>query len=484
VSLLKSDPELRSINFARSIATTRSKPLSAALARLPRPSAQAALGVGGKVFRWLGWGAVFAVTTSVSMIVGATLALVLPLSSTIAPKAEQPPLSLADAPETFVELWQSGFQYRVSRPVNILIMGIDEVPNVPAGSLDSFSGRSDTMLLLRVDPTNEQISILSIPRDTQVPFPEQIQIPRDRLLPEMQIDGVMKINQANALGGPALAGKTVSKALNGITIDRYVRINTEAFRELVDLLGGVEVYVPQPMKYSDFTQKLHINLKQGLQTLNGEQAEQFARFRYDAYGDIGRVQRQQVLLKALKSKLLSPSVVPKLPQILRLVSTYVDTNLSIEEMLALINFGMSLESGDVNLVMLPGHFSRTDEYVASYWILDQTDRDRVLSQYFALGQSVASTPVEMLNIAIQNASGKPDAAGRMADYLRSKGFRNVYVIEDWPSSQPQTQIIVQKGDQQAAKMLQQSLGFGKVEAASIGDIESDLTLRVGTDQAQ
>ena len=91
---------------------------------------------------------------------------------------------------------------------------------------------------------------------------------------------------------------------------------------------------------------MYIDLEPGWQTLNGDQAEQFARFRKDNYGDIGRVQRQQMLLKALRQRLLSPKVLPRLPQIIRVMQQYIDTNLSLEEMLALVGFGLDLDKDD------------------------------------------------------------------------------------------------------------------------------------------
>lgn len=120
--------------------------------------------------------------------------------------------------------------------------------------------------------------------------------------------GVAKINAANVVGGPALTAQVVSQLLGGIPIDRYVRLNTEALEALIDAVGGVEVYVPEPMHYVDRTQQLFITLQPGWHRLNGKQAHHFARFRHDqlGLGDIGRVQRQQELLRALSRELLSP----------------------------------------------------------------------------------------------------------------------------------------------------------------------------------
>ncbi|MDP8963000.1 MAG: LCP family protein [Cyanobacteriota bacterium] len=414
-------------------------------------------------FRWFLWSTAFILTATISAALGATLALVTPLSPFIAP--------LTQGLGSKGDLWRRGFQYKVARPVNILLMGIDQVPNAQKNSTEVFAGRTDTMLLLRLDPKDNTVRMLSIPRDTQVDIPGV---------------GVAKINDANVEGGPALAARVVSRTLNDVPVDRYVRVTTEAFRELVDLVGGVEVFVPYPMKYTDVTQNLKIDLDQGWQTLNGDQAEQFARFRKDQYGDIGRVQRQQTLLKALRQRLVNPTVLPRLPQVVRVMQQYVDTNLSLEEMLALVGYGLKLEPDDFKMVLLPGRFSTPNESIASYWIMDSAGRDRVIREYFQPNPTLSSSKelkgsANGVRIAIQNATDNPEIGRRVALYLAEKNFRNVYIIQDWPDHLRQTQIIVQQGDLEAAAILKKVLGIGKVEASSTGDIESELTIRVGED---
>ncbi len=406
-------------------------------------------------------------TAVLAATVGGLLALITPLPAAIAPQSSKP-MSLED-------VWQQGLGgYRIDRPINILVMGIDlplDLPNLPEDAIspDVFAGRSDTMLLLHVDPAGQTASVLSVPRDTQVAIPGE---------------GVEKINYANVVGGSKLAAQVVSQNLNGVTIDRYVRVSTEAFRSLVDLLGGVRVFVPEDMKYTDETQHLYINLKQGWQTLDGKQAEQFARFRHDDKGDIGRVQRQQQLIRALRENLANPAMVTRLPQAIGLFQKYIDTNLSPEEMLSLASFGLGLQKDNLRMVMLPGRFSTPDEFVASYWLMDETAKDQVMNEFFSVS-SVAAVAHQnnFINtrIAIQNASSDPELGDRAAAYLQSQGFSNVYVVEDWPDRQSQTQIIVQRGDLQGAASLENMLGIGQVVSASTGDLQSDFTLRVGDD---
>ncbi len=423
--------------------------------------------------RKLLWIAVFGLTATVSATLGAAIALIAPLS----------PLGVLLNSGQKTD-WHNGFQYRLGRPVNILVMGIDRVPDVPEDSPAIFNGHSDTMLLLRLEPkppeskgTGGSAKLLSIPRDTRV---ESAGLSLD------------KINQANADGGSALAARVVSRTLNNVPIDRYIRITTGAFRELVDLVGGVEVFVPRPMHYVDETQNLHINLEPGWQTLNGEQAEQFARFRHDVYGDVGRVQRQQILFKALRQRLQNPTVLALLPQAVRVMWKYVDTNLSMEETLALVNFGLGLEPDDIKMVILPGRYSEPKELKASYWLMDSAGKDRVMTEYFGQdSQKERNSAVRTISgidrslnqarIAIQNATKQPHLGQQFAKYLGQKGFRNIYVVKDWPDPQRQTQIIVQQGDLKAATELKRVLGFGKVEASSTGDLESDFTIRVGED---
>jgi polyisoprenyl-teichoic acid--peptidoglycan teichoic acid transferase len=411
--------------------------------------------------RSLFWASTGLLTATVALSLGTAVALLIPIPGTVAPQAGQKILG---------DLWRSGFQYTVARPVNVLVMGVDRVPNTLPGSSESFDGRSDTLLLVRLDPNDRTVNLLSIPRDTQVEIPNV---------------GTTKVNHANALGGPALVRKVVGDTLNGIKIDRYVRVSTEAFRELVDLLGGVEVNVPEPMQYTDKTQNLKIDLQPGLQTLNGNQAEQFARFRHDGLGDIGRVQRQQALLKALRSRLSGPLMLARAPGLVRAMQKYIDTNLSTEELLALVNFGLRMDQQNFKMVMLPGRFSGAQEFIASYWMMDPAGRDRVLNEYFDLNSTdLSAEPIGTeLRIAIQNASGQPLASKQFAKYLASLGYTNLSTLPDAAGDQPQTQIIVQTGDLQAANILKSGLGLGNVEAASTGDLDSDITIRLGADWA-
>ncbi|MUL38338.1 LCP family protein [Gloeocapsopsis dulcis] len=372
-----------------------------------------------------------------------------------------------------VDFWADVSQYQISRPVNILLMGIDPPENTANNASGVFAGSSDTMLLVRLDPTNQSIKVLSIPKDSQVVIPEI---------------GLEKISLANVNGGPALAARVVSRTLNNVPIDRYVRITTNAFEELINALGGVEVFVPQQMSYIDATQQLEINLAAGWQTLDGDQAQQFARFRNSNVGDLERLQRQQMLLKAIRDRLTSPTVLPILPKLARSMQSYIDSNLSLIEMLALVNFGITVEPQNFQMVLVPGSLSPLSLDPSSYW-LDGIGINRVMSEYFdvkPLGGMQAShrRSLTSLKIAVQNASGDPSLSDRVTKYLRERGFERVYTVSDWLDSQRQTQVVAQQGNLTAATDLQQILGLGIVEPTATGNLDSHLTIRIGQDWTQ
>lgn len=414
------------------------------------------------------WGAGFMGTTLLSAAIGTAIALYTPLSQVLLPFL----------PSSLESLKEDGLQqlgsYSLGRPVNILVMGIDRVEET-TDTETAFDGRSDTILLLRFDPESEQVNMLSIPRDTQI------------LLPDV---GLTKINDANVYGGGKLASQVVSDTLNGVPVDRYVRVTTDTFKELVNAVGGVNVFVPKDMKYQDVTQDLNIDLEKGWQVLDGEQAEQFARFRNDEYGDIGRVQRQQVLLKALREKVQSPSIIPRLPSLIRLLQEHIDTNLTWEEMLALMNFSRQLDKENLNMVMLPGRFSEAGEYNRSYWIIANQAKHQVMAEFFGVepplqvlgdGSDPTAIAPQRLRIAIQNATGENGIARELSQYLSEQDFTNTYLTSDYQEILTETQIIAQKGDLATAYQLVELLGTGRVEASSTGSIESDFTIRIGKD---
>ncbi|RZM82995.1 LytR family transcriptional regulator [Leptolyngbya iicbica LK] len=368
---------------------------------------------------------------------------------------------------------------KLTRPVNILVLGMKvlttDVNDLPPEArnlgyhalVNSFDGLSDTMLLVRFNPHTDQLIVLSLPRDTRT-----------------MVQGQMtKLNEANHYGGPALAARSVSDLLGGVEIDRYVRINVQGVEKLIDALGGVTVNVPKDLSYQDDSQHLYINLKAGEQQLDGDKALQFLRFRYDDYGDIGRIQRQQMLMRALVEQALSPKTVARLPKILSVVQSHVDTNLSIEELLALAGYASNTDAYNTQMLMLPGDFSSSSEFELSYWLPNLGEIDTMVSEYFGYGtrQVAASADPQSLRIAIQDSTGDAIAVDNLVQTLYDSGYYNVYIEQPWNSELPFTRVVAQNGDLASAETLQRFLGVGDVRVESTGVLDSDITIQVGRD---
>ncbi|MBW4657477.1 MAG: LCP family protein [Drouetiella hepatica Uher 2000/2452] len=368
----------------------------------------------------------------------------------------------------------------LTRPVNILILGTkvlsSDVANPPSSSknlgyeptINSLEGLSDTLLLLRFDPANQKLIALSIPRDTRT----------------LVAGRLTKINEANAVGGPASAAKAVSDLLGGVGIDRYVRINVLGVGKLVDALGGVTTYVPQDMRYQDDTQHLYINLKKGEQHLNGDQALQLLRFRHDQYGDIGRIQRQQMLMRSLMEQTLKPATVAKLPQILAVIQSNIDTNLSIEELIALTGFAAKTDRAKVQMLMVPGDFSSSDQSETSYWLPSEDKITALVSHYFdipAPDYAGDSLSAPLVRIALQDSTGQTELAQATLKSLGEDGYSNTFVDNPWSQPLAKTRIIVQQGNASAGEAIHKVLGFGEVLTESTGNLESDITIRLGQD---
>jgi polyisoprenyl-teichoic acid--peptidoglycan teichoic acid transferase len=192
-------------------------------------------------------------------------------------------------------------------PFSVLMLGIDE--------RDGDKGRSDTMIVLTVNPDNESIKMLSIPRDTRT---EIIGLGKED-----------KINHAYAFGGVQMAMDTVEAFLD-IPIDYYVQVNMEGFKEIVDAVGGITVN-----NTLDFTVG-EVEFPIGELRLDGEQALSFSRMRYDdPNGDFGRQARQRQMIQAVIKEGASLSSLVNVTDILSALGSNVKTNLTLDQMVAL-----------------------------------------------------------------------------------------------------------------------------------------------------
>lgn len=224
-----------------------------------------------------------------------------------------------------------------SDSINFLLMGVDS-----QDSKENSNVRTDTLMVLNVNKSSGQISILSIPRDTKTSI-------EGRKYQE-------KINHAHVYGGPDLTLKTVSNLLN-LKLDYYVVADYNFVKEFVDLVGGVEIDVPMDMHYEDpvADPPLYIDLKEGLQKLDGDESLQYLRFRKgykDA--DLGRINAQQTFIKSLIKQTLRPINIIKTPQMYNAYNSYINTNIPLGTIMKYSLKFNKYDLGNMNTQTLPG----------------------------------------------------------------------------------------------------------------------------------
>ncbi len=250
-------------------------------------------------------------------------------------------------------------------PVNILLLGGDKV-----------AGNTDTMMLINFNPDTAQINILSVPRDSRV------------MINGM---GYEKINAAYPKGGPDLAVRTVSNFLN-TCIQYYVYVDTAAFRDIIDMVDGVDYYVPIDMDYDDPIQNLHIHLAKGQQHLNGKKAEQFMRFRHPNHytqeimkyydgSDIKRIQAQQSFIKELIRQKTSLKYLTRLNDIISRAFSSLNTNLTLSDALKLAQNINKLDINQIIMKTVPGD---PDVIINGIWYYapDKAETKSIVEQYF------------------------------------------------------------------------------------------------------
>ncbi|WP_044894410.1 LCP family protein [Bacillus alveayuensis] len=206
---------------------------------------------------------------------------------------------------------------------SVLFIGVDARPG-------EKNSRSDALILATFNKDDRSIKMVSIPRDSRVKIPDH---------------GKNKINHAHSYGGKDLTVETVEDLFD-IPVDYYVELNFNAFIDIVDALGGVEVNSEREFTEQDSQgRKDAIHIKEGIQTLNGEEALAYVRMRKkDPLGDIGRGQRQQEVIKAIIEKSSSFSAITKYDDIIDTIGKNLTTNFSIGNILALQKYSGSINS--------------------------------------------------------------------------------------------------------------------------------------------
>ena len=226
--------------------------------------------------------------------------------------------------------------------VNILLIGIDS--SDVTYEVDENSKRADTIMLLSIDPNFDRVRLLSIPRDTYY---------------KLKGYDNYRMNAAYSRGGIDLQVSSVEDFM-GVKIDHYVTVNYEAVEELVDAIGGVEVYTPE-YKYTDpsTVPPLEINFEEGLHLLDGKDSVKYLRMR-KIYKDqdLDRIKAQQDFIMKIFDKMKSPKMLLKLPRLVSIANKHIETDMNYGQLSYLAYYGVTLDKENINIKTVDGHMKK------------------------------------------------------------------------------------------------------------------------------
>jgi LCP family protein required for cell wall assembly len=373
--------------------------------------------------------------------------------------------------------------------VNILLLGVDQRPG------QNGATRTDTMILLTVDPASKTAGMLSIPRDLWVRIPAY--------------DEWNKITTAYYYGeaqdypggGPALAMKTVEKEF-GVRPHYYVKVNFAGFEKIIDLIGGIDVYVEKPINdptYPDHNYGYDpLYISAGQHHFDGEMALKYARTRHND-DDFGRMRRQQQVVEAVVRQVMNTdqldTLVKNAPALWQSFQDTIETDLPLSVMLKLAPLAREINLDDVQKIVIDRSMTQPFEAEngAQALILLRDKIRPAIDAMFNIEPAVDIVQLETLNgvaaenagLVIRNGTTTGSLAARTAKYLQAQGFR---ILEYGPVDTgrfdyARTVIVDYTGNPYTLQRLKQVLNLPEpqIEYPAIPDSPVDLQIILGAD---
>lgn len=347
--------------------------------------------------------------------------------------------------------------------VNILVLGMD------IGDIDNTANenarRTDTMMVFNYNPSSNEANIISVPRDTLI-----------------NVQGEnWKINAAYAIGGEDEVINQVEGLLQ-TDINYVVKIDYSGFRDLVDAIGGVDMYIEQDMYYDDDAQNLHINFTAGETVhLDGQKAEEFFRWRQNsdgsglANGDLDRIKNQQKLVEKIMEKCSSPLVVFKLPSILGAISNNVETNMGALRLIRYGFAGITLDSDNLKMHTLKGEPQDIDGQ--SYLVSDPSMNTELIN-IINYGNSATTIDKSNISIMVLNGTKVNGLAGDVQGRLNDLGYTNVEI----GNSEVISKSVIQSSNKDAREILKRELGIKKQDKYPLDEYANyDVVIILGQD---
>lgn len=369
----------------------------------------------------------------------------------------------------------------------------------------STNSRSDAIWAVNLDFLNKRIYQLSVPRDMIATMPNGTRA---------------KINEAQSDGGVKEARSVIAQWLGIPGFDRYVILRIDATKEFIAAIGGIDVDVKssdclryktgcagETLNYDDTWGHLHIHLKQGMQHLNGEQAMAYMRFRHDWCSDPCRIMRQQQVMRAMVAKVKGDRVntLLHLGDLMNVFRRYVQTDFSDKELFALGTYFAGVPESSIVNAQVP---YIGDEDLPGYGdslVPDTAARARLVAQMLQAPVAPQPTPDALalaaispatLRVDIENGSGIPGAAHRVAAVLHRDGFTIGTIGDAERDDYKSTEIHEHSSVQFAGARVRAALPAALQKAVAVvpdrapasspvatATTTSDVTLIVGSDLA-
>jgi LCP family protein required for cell wall assembly len=365
--------------------------------------------------------------------------------------------------------------------VNILVLGVDQRPN------ESGPWRTDTMVVVSIDPESKSAGMLSIPRDLWVEMPGY---GMDRINTAYVIGDLNKVPG----GGPALAKQTVQYNL-GEPIHYYVRVNFAAFQQIIDLIGGVDIYVEHEINdplYPDMTYGYDpLRIPAGWQHMDGALALKYARARHGS-SDFERMHRQQQVMLAVRDKVtnlgLLPTLLPRARDLAQMLGNSIQTDLTLDQLVRLAQLSVEIDRTRIRTASI-------DETMTSSWTTPQgamvlvPDRAKmavlhnlIFAAPPALEDEAAQLAAEAARIVVLNGTRTNGLAGQAAEKLEAQNLQ-VSSIGSADHIYPQTLILVYTSKLTSARAAARALNLPESAVITGADPGSDTDIKVivGTD---
>jgi polyisoprenyl-teichoic acid--peptidoglycan teichoic acid transferase len=345
--------------------------------------------------------------------------------------------------------------------INMLLLGIDHRDDEPIDG-----SRSDTIMVVSIDPVAKSAVMVSLPRDLWVSIPGHYN---------------QRINVAHAVGGPTLIARTV-EANFGLRINNFARIDFRGFEEIVDALGGVIVDVERTIKDDEYPTEDYgiqrILIGPGPQLMDGKLALQYARSRHSE-NDFGRARRQQRVLTAIRERGLQINILPKVPSLIGLVQKALQTDVGVMDMPALARLGSQIEGDRIKSVVVDATLA--DPFIG------QNGEDLLLPRRAdvqrAIQKAFAEASGQSARVEILNGSSRVGIARTLGDQLASAGYDVVRIDSADRTDYASSTLTVLSGNERAAAILAQRLRIpaSAIQLSPAPDSQVDVRIILGND---